>query len=749
MRVRTRRLGLVIAAACELTIAPHAWAIFSPAAVPCRNAFTKASEKFLKKNLRATQKCNDRNLRLPGDCVPADLAARIVQLEDALRSSIEEKCGPLPAPLVATLGFPGRCNDSDPFDGFTPHDLETCMLAAHEATADDLIDLEYAASGVLDGGALACQTAIAKNGARFADLKLKAIQSCRSKIDRGRLFIRGEDCATSDPITVEKIAKAESTARAGIARKCDATQVQALGICANPACVPFCGICDPTCVADCIIATHEIEIDDLIDAEYPRPPICGDEMLNQVTEECDGSDNAMCPGECGAPDGLFPCLCESIPRERVLEHADGADLDIGWTGQSHDLGVVDGAGYVVDLFDCDGPGGPNTLCTVGPSCSGDAHSACTTDAQCAALGQGTCRKSQVDVGPHCSLDLQTACANDGDCPGVGNVCLHQFHGPPLPLAAGGLSVCVVNVFTEDVTGTRDLATGAGAVRLREKAITYLTGTPSRPCPVCGGFCAATAGSSSRHQCTNDADCADVLSHKCVRDPVCSTGPNVDKQCRPDPPFGGPTTVFGNPSVDCPPDRNADVSNGGLDILFDSVTTGIASMLPTVQCADPSFASKTCAGGANNGASCTLDAQCPGATCSFQCYCGGAGGSRQSRPNACDPACVGGPNDTAACGADSECPGGFCHPADCRPDPIAPAALQPYEGACTISHENCFVNAGTTSAGITRAGVVDPTDPVSAAVSCIDTTTRPAVDSTGGLPGPVALRVPTTVVRTGF
>ena len=85
---------------------------------------------------------------------------------------------------------------------------------------------------------------------------------------------------------------------------------------------------------------------------------------------------------------------------RVVEHHQ-ADTDNGWTGNSADTGVSEGAGYVADLYDCDGSG----LCNVGPSCSLAPHSSCgvllaaasgvTGDQICAVFGQGTCRKTRT------------------------------------------------------------------------------------------------------------------------------------------------------------------------------------------------------------------------------------------------------------------------------------------------------------------------------------------------------------------
>jgi hypothetical protein len=510
-----------------------------------------------------------------------------------------------------------------------------------------------------------------------------------------------------------------------------------------------------------------------------------------------------------------------MPRERVFEHAN-ADLDNGWSGQSHDSGVVEGGGYVADLYDCDGPAGPDTLCTVGPSCTVtrcqgglNAGATCTADSECpggrcagAACSNDTqcgvnapCRKKRTAVGPHCNLDIQQACTNNGNCPGTGNFCLKTYHGAPLPLSAGGVSVCVLNIFSEDVVGTTDLATGTGAIRLRQDSVTHLGPSIEEPCPACGGFC-GDPPNGIRDLCATNADCGAgplrSTAVRCVTDPICSFGPNVDKDCRPDPPFGGGTEFFGTASVDCPPFAGANISGSGLDILFNPVTTNSVTFKPNVACDQVGFGGKTCVDGSNQGATCTTDSQCPGGTCNFQCFCP-TGGGRTEKPNDCDAACVGGTNDREFCNVDSECPGGFCHQADCRDttgicqggtnalasctddsecpggtcgDPSGAnegaCASGPTQGTCSvhpfktclidtdcqglsctfcdpfpletcvIKPRQCFVNSGIIRTGV---AALPPADRTGVAAFCEGGTSAPSINNTAGLPGPAAIRQP--------
>jgi hypothetical protein len=299
-----------------------------------------------------------------------------------------------------------------------------------------------------------------------------------------------------------------------------------------------------------------------------------------------------------------------------------------------------------------------------------------------------------------------------------------------------VSACVANIFSEDVVGTMELTTGASAVRLRQQSITYLGPSIEEPCPVCGGFCGDPAG-GTRRLCSSNADCGPGV--QCVADAICSFGPNVDEACRPDPPYGGPTALFGTTSVDCPPFPYADISGGGSDILFDPRTTGTATLTPSVPCSAAHFAGNACIGGPDGGRPCAGGSDCPSGTCSPRCFCSG-----QRQPNACEPACVGGSNDAAPCGADSDCAGGgFCHPGDCRLNPEDTDSAQ--EGRCSVpAGRECFVNSGIMRQG--SAGIPQRT---TAGVYCVPPTDSAAVNITFGLPGPAALTQPETTIEAGL
>jgi len=370
---------------------------------------------------------------------------------------------------------------------------------------------------------------------------------------------------------------------------------------------------------------------------------------------------------------------------------------------------------------------------------------------------------------------------------AGDRCVFVPHGAPLPISSGGVSVCVVNIFSEDVVGTTNLSLtagpgpGSGAVRLRQNSSTYLGPDQEQPCPVCGHFCTGSAGETTpgvRNLCATDADCTPPAT--CNTDPMCSWGPNIDKECRPNTPFGGTTEFFGNPSEDCP---MAGLLLGTIDILFNPATTSAATPLTTnIDCETPGWTDKVCVGGADQHKDCLVDGDCDGGTCNEQCFCGGGA----QKPNGCDPACLHGANDGQPCADDSECdpPNGFCHRGDCRLNTDDHDSSQeglctvgPFDGRCSVHtfktctddagcgggicpfcdpgetclqvKRECFVNPTETRAGKPAVAGPNPDDRTTAATFCISKTTSEAVNATAGLPGPGAITTTETITEAGF
>jgi hypothetical protein len=742
----------------------------------CALAIPKAAQRYLAGRLKLEQKCKNANLE-DGSCTTPDVLA-VGKLETKLDAAIAKACSITPSEL-RLIGFPGPCSDTNPGDDFTPADLHTCIKGSHDAFLTAVLALAYdsTVTGPL-GDDHECQAEVAKQSAGMSVCLLRSVGKCRDAVIKGTSSVAPDLCATADQKTSGAIAKCRAKLTAAIAKKCTAQQISDLEICTPDQ-------TDPETAATCLIDAQELLLDtpaidvpaDLIDYEYAtRGGLCGDNLVNHLNEECDGPDDAACPGQCGTPetpDGYFACLCKTKPRMVVVNDA-AADIDNGWTGLSSDGDVVQNSGYVVDLYDCDMSG----LCIAGPSCSLPPHSPCgvassapsgtTADSICAGLGQGVCRKERTATGPRCHLDPNKKCAeNDPDdpvCSGPGDFCETRFASAPVAQAAGGIAVCNFSTLSEDIVGTVNITTGAGELKVRQRAVVYQPLTQDKPCPVCGNFCAV-----DREPCLVDGDCA-LGQGPCVTEAICSDGSRQGKRCRRTAPFGGNLPSFGTTSMDCPPNTGLITNpSGGLDVHTNPSGTNSYALLPGVACTQAGFTTKTCLGGTSEGRPCSVESECPGGTCSHQCFC-----SNQLRPNACDPACVGGAMDGSLCDDDVDCPGGFCHPADCREDPmdtdsdnegvctsgpiVGFCSVTTYRGCtdagdcappdcpfcqpaetCQFKKRACFVNSG-----ITRTGAAGFPNRTTASVYCVPANSA-AINASAGFGGPGALIQPETLI----
>ncbi len=739
MRVSAKVLSGAVAVVVAVGFsASQAHANLSAALLPCQKIIAKAAQKYLKSVIKIKQKCNNANLKSPGSCTAPD-SAKLTKAEGKLRSSIDKKCGGLSTSQIEDqnpfgLAFPGPCPDSDG-GSFSLTNLEDCMLLRHGEKADEMLTEQYgSASGPLDTAVLKCQIGAAKAAAKFLSSKLKCLEKkCRSQLDLNRLTINPADCEI-EPATAACIQKAVTKLDSGVSKKCTDTDIAALDICTS-------GSATVADAQQCLNQAHEDAANFLINIEHPAAPSCGDEVVNQPTEECDGTDDSACPGLCGASDGFFPCLCTNIPRS-FNRYDQNADLETGWTGQSHDGKVVDGGGYFASISHC-GDLGPN-ICLTGPACVATAQH-CRDDSDCP--GADTCVATQLRTLPHCADNAKEACRIcnggsrggqlclvDGDCPAgtclsctSGAECVFSFNGFPLPIAGGGTSVCVVDTLVEDVFGTVNKVTGESSEFLRENSKTFLSKSVPMPCPVCGGFCASAKGLAGL--CWADSDCP--TGDTCILSRVCNDGPNKGKPCSPLPPRGGPTAGFGSTSLDCPPDPGQNISDLGLDIAYDPFVTGVVTVSASFTCTN----FKICAG---NQSACTVDGDCPtGQVCKSICSgslepcttsadcpgtetcdqkCAGTGEeclgvpdcptgqlctqpircfiAGQKRPNDCNAACIGGPDDGVQCSTGTDCSSLECRPAVCRLNARDPDNPGPKK--CSVSLSTCTATSDCPS-----------------------------------------------------
>ncbi len=217
---------------------------------------------------------------------------------------------------------------------------------------------------------------------------------------------------------------------------------------------------------------------------------------------------------------------------------------------------INGPGLVSARLSCPGPG---------PAC-------------------GTCQLAGVDPTTEmcrCAGDNRTVCdepfRNDEDDCG-GDVC-ECYLQAPLPVSVGGGSACLVDRFTDDMTGTVDVDTGASEMQIDVASTVYLGMSLFQPCPVCGGTCSAPTQS----QCSSPAASAGGV---CSQDSDCDSEPGSgDGRC---------TSTLGQP---CLTSSDCDVVPGSGD--------GVCSGFDTF--AGDGIRGGACVGGDNHGLTCDVQA----------------------------------------------------------------------------------------------------------------------------------------------
>jgi hypothetical protein len=226
------------------------------------------------------------------------------------------------------------------------------------------------------------------------------------------------------------------------------------------------------------------------------------------------------------------------------------------------------------------------------------------------------------------MSMALDCPKDSASCAVGGGARGDLFGAPIPLSAGGISVCVVNRLREPLTGTVDAQRGCGSLALRLTTAVWMGETLARPCPVCAGDRTANDGRKEGR---------------------CERGPARAKPCD----AHGTSAVFGTTSNDCPPPGS---SVGELAIDLAPLTTGAVRR--------------------------EADVACRRAGQDGRCFCPG-----QLQPNACDtgicdPAetCDGDPVD----GVCSKAPFRSCSHAsndECTADGLDGGVCEPHRRRC--------------------------------------------------------------------
>jgi hypothetical protein len=330
---------------------------------------------------------------------------------------------------------------------------------------------------------------------------------------------------------------------------------------------------------------------------------------------------------------------------------------------------------------------PTATRTPGPDgCEANALSLRVTAAQGGDLDTGWTGIAHNNETPsEVSVTVDLNCSGD-ECQVDGSALVGTQFGAPLPLSSGGVPVCVLNFFREAIGGTYTCTEGCGETQVLLESRVFLVQDIAQPCPIC-------VGDDTPNDGVKNGTCQGSTT---TPGAPCDIGA-VDRQ-------------FGSTSIDCLPTGS---SVGELEINLNPTTTGRISIDSSVDCISPFFPAGSC--------------YCPG----------------QIQPNACTdgmcPAsglCESGPIDGLCSNQRFRSCRSGTGTTDCD-------AVFPGSGTCVDSPRPCF---GTN---ITREGSCAAPGEEGTLVSffCIPATRAAAINTTAGLPGPGAVALPGSSVRT--
>jgi hypothetical protein len=645
---------------------------------------------------------------------------------------------------MGNLGFPGPfCEDVLGTPIIDQTDLANCIATLTKGAASAAVEGIFgnvAAGPTPDGPTLQCLAKTSARTRRLIRVIHANVTKCRNAILRGAVVGNPDRCITENETTVNAVAAALQRLRALVLSRCTDSHVLQLDLCGAGVGGVATAFDASVCLTDLALEIADAKAPpvmrqhiaaSLIDASFPPEPMCGDGKINQpanpfllLGEECDGGDDAACPGECLPPGTAFECSCGNVPRLRYVAIEGASDLDHGWTGIAHDTLLPAGAGFTMQLSNCDCTENDGVECTGtstdpvcsvfgahAPRCSWNNGGVLTCDQHGNANGVHedrdcyVCDEYSTNAGSLC--DDSSGCIGrcydesgtpQGTCPtgqadcAAGEVCrgrcdstkscVHLPTTPPAPVVSGGVAICITQESAADLSGTLNIVTGEHSMNQKTSVKVYQGVNNSVPCPVCGGVCmggifegevcrgrCSDSGASCRFDdecpvgqwCTSEsADCVDGFCDLAL---VCHGGKNDGDPCR----IESTTELFGTLSGDCQPSPTSNISGQGLEIDYVPFTSELVSLPSGGPCSAAGFEL-------------------------FDCPCPDDGG-RATRPNPCRPACdagsrfgIGcgdgggfsgrftkcesGPNVGSACDEDTDCPLSTCsdNPEHCFGDP---------------------------------------------------------------------------------
>lgn len=653
----------------------------------CRKTIAKTLGKYNATAAKAVAKCHkdtNKGKRSGADCNDADIAddkGKIAKAEDKMLFLIEKSCNdkdsgvPNAGVLAEYVACPSPNQAADGGDGFqTFEEVSDCLIATSKTwnlkLYKDIFGTPAAALAPAEKlGKVQdkCHGAIVKDSIKLLATVAKERAKCQDTTDKALAVTIPNHAACAENDTKGKIAQARAKLLADITKQCGTMTTEdwtSFGVCS----VSEAGY--QTCAIDRALLSVGGGLSAIA---YELPAGCPVEGVRVFIN----------PGAGGA------------------NGATKTSLNTGWTGLAHNADVIDGYEGAVTV-DC--------------SASDDCSACTVTLDPVKTAGNSYCR---------CDADVTVSCdtidgADADDCGGGDCSC---FFGPPLPLAAGGISTCVTNEIVAELDGLADVGAGTSTttVSTAAKVHTGGSGTLQIPCPICAGDTTPNDGS---------------------RDGLCEGGPRDTLACD----ENGRNDGFGGGlSYDCQPDPGTNATGTGIKLALE-LTTGTTSLPQTITCGGALPAEncwcRTCGNDLTVG--CGSDQDCVDAGVGGTC---GDVTEPQTQPNNCvDTICdtAGFANGFGFCAANS--PNQFCDgQVQNSGKGIVPCSSN---GDCTALDASCIGgDCGDCTLSETVGcfdGTIDATGtPGSLGAELVSTfctahTSNGGVNAAGGLPGPARL-----------
>jgi hypothetical protein len=373
-----------------------------------------------------------------------------------------------------------------------------------------------------------------------------------------------------------------------------------------------------------------------------------------VTELSDCDCSAISGATCTGSTGDSTCTVYGAMAPRCSDDLEGTET-------CDDRGNGNGFPENKDCFRCD-----DYSINAGAFCGSGILATPTDETAC----QSQCYDdaTNLPVAPLTPCTNQLGCGDGQTCRGRCDntiTCNTMTEGSPLPQISAEIGVCIMLEYKTDITGTKNIVTGESALNYATRSIIRYGDTQTVPCPLCEGVCIGGDDdgdpchgrcNSSGDECLIDADCTgpgdttcvgegrcNVSGDECTADADCtqpgdttcvgecgggrcslelrcSNGSNEGRLCNLD-----AQTPLGAVSHDCPPD-GVNVSGGGVQQNFGTVTTEHVEFAPGAPCTDATWQNFDCPCPADDGVVLGIP----------------------TRPNGCAAACDGGVNVGKGC-----------------------------------------------------------------------------------------------------